>query len=386
MTADAAPLLLSPPDVGEEERKLLLEAFDSGWVAPAGPALAAFEEDVAARLGVRAAVALSSGTAALHLALQILGVGRGDTVLVPTLTFAATANPVTYLGATPVFVDCDPGTWTVDPGLVEEELEVRARQGEPPAAVVAVDLYGQCADYDRLAEACAHHGVPLLADAAESLGSTYRGRPAGALGVAAALSFNGNKIVTAGGGGMLVSDDEALVSRARHLATQARRPVPHYEHEDVGYNYRMSNLLAAVGRGQLRSLDAKVAARRATYDAYRRALADVPGVSMMPLAARGTSNCWLSCLTVDAEEFGASRDDVRAHLERHGIEARPTWKPMHRQPVFADHPRRGGAVADDVFGRGLCLPSGSQLTDADRTRVVETLRATPRATRVPRAS
>jgi dTDP-4-amino-4,6-dideoxygalactose transaminase len=386
VTDVSPPLLLSPPDVGDSERRLLLEAFDSGWVAPAGPALGAFEADVAARLGVHAAVALSSGTAALHLALQLLGVGRGDTVLVPTLTFAATANPVRYLGATPVFVDCDLETWTVDPVLVEDELGARARRGAPPAAVVAVDLYGQCADYDRLADACARFEVPLLADAAESLGSTYRGREAGAVGAAAALSFNGNKIVTAGGGGMLVSDDETLVSRARHLATQAREPVPHYEHQDVGYNYRMSNLLAAVGRGQLQSLDAKVAARRATYAAYRRLLADVPGVSMMPLADRGESNCWLSCVTVDPDEFGASRDDVREHLERAGVEARPTWKPMHLQPVFAAHPRRGGTVAEGVFARGLCLPSGSRLTDADRARVVETLVTTPRATRAQRAS
>jgi dTDP-4-amino-4,6-dideoxygalactose transaminase len=373
-------IYLSPPHVGEMERKLLLEAFDSNWVAPAGPDLELFERQAADLVGVGHAVALSSGTAALHLALYAAGVRRGDTVLVPSFTFAASANAVMYLGARPIFVDSSAGTWNLDPDLVDAELRESARTGHLPAAVISVDMYGQCADYDRLLASCARYGVPLIEDAAESLGATYRGRPAGSFGRAGVLSFNGNKIITTGGGGMLVTDDGDLAGQVRYLATQARDPVAHYEHRMVGYNYRLSNLLAAIGRGQLQVLAERVKARRETAVCYRAALADLPGIEFMPVASYGKPNWWLSCILVDPDAFGATRDDLRLHLGRLAIESRPTWKPMHQQPVFRGFRMRGGAVCEDIFRRGLCLPSGSNLTDADRQRVVDAVRTVPRRT------
>jgi dTDP-4-amino-4,6-dideoxygalactose transaminase len=373
-----ARIYLSPPDVGEVERKLLLEAFDSNWVAPVGPDLDAFEAQVADLVGVRHAVALSSGTAALHLALMAAGVQRGDTVLVPSFTFAATANAVMYLGAKPVFLDSTAASWNVDPELVADELHRRARTARLPRAVLTVDMYGQCADYDPLLAACDRYGVALIEDAAEALGATYRGRAAGSFGLAGVLSFNGNKIITTGGGGMLVTDDERVATRTRYLATQARDPVPHYEHREIGYNYRLSNLLAAVGRGQVQRLGDLIAARGETSRYYRAALGDLPGLEFLPIAGYGTPNWWLTCLLVDAETFGAGRDEIIARLAAEDIEARPTWKPMHLQPVFRDLPVRGGAVSADLFRRGLCLPSGSALTDHDRQRVVDGIRAAVR--------
>ncbi len=361
---------LSPPDVGEKERALLQDAFDSGWIAPLGPHVDAFEREMCARLGVSNAAALSSGTAAIHLALEILGAGPGDEVLVPTLTFAATANAVRYTGAEPVFVDSTRASWNIDPDLTAEALEdCLARKGKPPKALIAVDLYGQCADYDRLAEVCAKYDVPVLEDAAEALGATYKGRAAGSLGIAGVLSFNGNKIITTSGGGMLLSDDEAMVKKAVYLATQAREPVVHYEHEAVGYNYRLSNLLAAVGRAQLSGLDEKVAARRAHNAAYREALAGLPGVDFMPEAEYGTCTFWLTCLTVDPAALGVDRETIRLHLNERGVEARPVWKPMHLQPVYRECRVIGGEVASDLFEKGLCLPSGSNLTEEQRERV-----------------
>jgi dTDP-4-amino-4,6-dideoxygalactose transaminase len=374
VTETDARIFLSPPDVGEVERKLLLEAFDSNWVAPAGPDLDAFECQVAELVGVRHAVALSSGTAALHLALVAAGVHRGDTVLVPSFTFAATANAVMYLGARPIFLDSTPDSWNIDPALVADELRTRAARGQLPRAVIAVDMYGQCADYEPLLAACDRYGVPLIEDAAEALGASYRGRPAGSFGLAGVLSFNGNKIITTGGGGMLLTDDGRVATRTRHLATQAREPVPHYEHRSVGYNYRLSNLLAAVGRGQVQRLGEIIAARRETARYYRAGLGDLPGLQFMPVAGYGAPNWWLTCLLVDADRFGASRDEILAHLARHNIEARPAWKPMHLQPVFQDCVMRGGAVSADLFHRGLCLPSGSALTDRERERVVSAVR------------
>ncbi|MFF5078694.1 aminotransferase class I/II-fold pyridoxal phosphate-dependent enzyme [Actinoplanes sp. NPDC000266] len=368
-------IYLSPPDVGDVERKLLLEAFDSNWVAPVGPDLDAFEAQVAELIGVRHAVALSSGTAALHLALAAAGVRHGDTVLVPSFTFAATANAVMYLGARPVFIDSTAESWNVDPALVVEELRRRCAKGKPPRAVIAVDMYGQCADYAPLLDACDRYGVALIEDAAEALGASYKQKPAGSFGLAGILSFNGNKIITTGGGGMLVTDDDRTAARTRHLATQAREPLPYYEHRAVGYNYRLSNLLAAVGRGQLQRLGSMIAARRETGRYYRAALGDLPGLSFMPIAGYGESNWWLTCLLVDAERFGAGRDRILDRLAAHDIEARPTWKPMHLQPVFSDCVTRGGEVSAGLFRRGLCLPSGSALTEHDRERVVDVVRA-----------
>jgi dTDP-4-amino-4,6-dideoxygalactose transaminase len=371
-------VFLSPPDVGEEERRLLLDAFDSNWIAPLGPHVDAFEADMAERIGVAGALALTSGTAALHLGLLLLGVGPGDDVLVPTQTFVATANVVTYLGARPVLVDSHPDTWTLDPGLVAAELDERAGTNRRPRAVVTVDLYGQCADYDPLVAACAEYGVPVLADAAEALGATYGGGAAGSFGAAGVFSFNGNKIITTSGGGMLVSHDAALIDRARYLSTQARQPVVHYEHTDIGFNYRLSNLLAAVGRGQLRGLDERVARRRAINERYREALAGLPGIDFMPHASYGEPNYWLTCILVDPDAFGATHHDIRLALEALDIESRPTWKPLHLQPVYAEAPTVGGAVAASIYDRGLCLPSGSRLAAADLDRVTATISALAR--------
>jgi pyridoxal phosphate-dependent aminotransferase EpsN len=361
---------LSPPDVGPRERELLLDAFDSGWIAPLGPHVDAFEREFAAAVGVPHAVALSSGTAALHLGLQILGVGRGDEVITSTLTFAATANAICYVGATPVFLDVDRRTWTLDPDLLEEELAERARANRQVAAVMTVDLYGQCADYDRIQSICERYGVPLVEDAAEALGASYRGTNAGAFGEWAAFSFNGNKIITTSGGGMLVSHRREVVERARHLSTQARQPAAHYQHEDVGYNYRLSNLLAAVGRGQLAGLDEKIVRRRQINEVYREALAAQPGIEFMAEADYGRSNAWLTCVTVDAATFGIDREAIRLYLETRNIESRPVWKPMHLQPVFEHCRTRGGAVAQELFENGLCLPSGSSLSVEDQTLVI----------------
>ena len=362
--------------MGSEERRLLLDAFDSNWIAPLGPHVDAFELAFAHYIGVPHAVALSSGTAALHLALQILNVARGDHVLTSTMTFAATANAIAYVGATPAFLDVSPDTWNLDPDLLEQELNRRGREGKQAAAVLSVDLYGQCADYARITEICARFGVPLLEDAAEALGATYGGIKAGTFGECAAFSFNGNKIITTSGGGMLVSHRPEIIARARHLATQARDPAPHYQHSDIGYNYRLSNLLAALGRGQLKSLPDKLARRRAVNETYRAALALLPGLDFMPEAGYGRSNCWLTCVTVDPARFGASREDILLALEAENIESRPLWKPMHLQPVFRECPIAGGSVAEGLFDRGLCLPSGSSLTPADQARVTDIVAAT----------
>lgn len=371
-----AKIFLSSPHMGPDERALLLDAFDSNWVAPLGPHVEGFERELAACVGVAHAAALSSGTAALHLGLLLLGVGPGDEVLTSTLTFAATANPITYLGASPVFVDVTREAWTMSPDLVADELDACARRGKLPKAVITVDLYGQCADHDPIVEACARYGVPVLEDAAEALGATYKGRPAGSLGDISVVSFNGNKILTCGGGGMLLSNRNDWIDRARYLSTQARQPAPHYEHTEVGYNYRLSNLLAAVGRGQLRVLEERVAARRANHDYYRRALGDLPGVSFLTEAPYGRSTHWLTCLLVDPDRSGVDRETIRRVLEAQEIESRPVWKPMHLQPVFSGCRYRGGNVAQELFERGLCIPSGSNLPPADRDRVASIVRDT----------
>ena len=364
-------IYLSPPEVGPLERQMLLEAFDSNWIAPLGPDVDAFEAEFAERIGIGHAVALSSGTAALHLSLLMLGVGPGDEVLVPSFTFVATANAVCYLGAEPVFVDCSPSTWNIDPDLVAEELSERARRGRLPRALVTVDLYGQSADYDALLSVADSYGVPVIEDAAEALGATYRGRAAGSFGVAAAFSFNGNKIITTSGGGMLVTQSPEVADRARFLATQARDPFPHYEHSTVGFNYRLSNLLAALGRAQLMGLDSRIDRRRRITAGYRQLLADSPGIYFMPQATYGEPNHWLTCITVDPERFGVDRETIRLALEGHDIESRPTWKPLHLQPVFATQRMIGGPVCESVFDAGLCLPSGSSLSDAELRRIAD---------------
>ncbi len=367
-------IYLSPPHMDGRELDLLHEAFASNWIAPLGPHVDAFEAEMAEKLGVGHAAAVSSGTAALHLALTLLGVEAGDEVLCSSLTFAASAFAVVYLGARPVFLDADPGSWNLDPGLLERELAASAARGRLPKAVIVVDLYGQSADWDPILAACARYQVPVIEDAAEALGATYRGRPAGGFGRIGVLSFNGNKIITTSGGGMLLSDDPELVRRARFLATQARDPAPHYEHSQIGFNYRMSNLLAAVGRGQLAVLDQRVAARRRIFEVYQEGLGDLDGLDFMPEATYGRSNRWLTCCTIEPARFGASSEQIRLALEREDIEARPVWKPMHLQPVFAGCRAVRTGVSDHLFATGLCLPSGSAMTDSDLERVIRLVR------------
>jgi len=338
-----------------------------------------FETELAEQCGVAAAAALSSGTAAIHLALLLAGVGPGDEVICPTLTFVASANPIRYVGAAPVFVDSDPLTWDLDPDLLEGELESRASVGRLPKAVIVVDLYGQCADYGRIEAICQRYDVLLIEDAAEALGSTAFGRPAGSFGSFGILSFNGNKIMTTSGGGALLSNDSGAITRARFLASQARDPAPHYEHSEVGYNYRLSNVLAAIGRGQLGTLDEKVKARRRNFDQYVAGLGDLPGIEFMPEAPYGISNRWLTTLTIDPDLFGATREEVRLELEFHDIESRPLWKPMHLQPLYESYPMIGGSVSERLFENGLCLPSGSGLTEAQQDRIVEIVRSLHRA-------
>jgi len=338
----------------------------------------AFEREVADRTGVEHAVALSSGTAALHLSLLLAGVRRGDEVLVPSLTFIATAAAVTYLGAHPVFVDCSSESWNLDPALVEEVLVQRARVGQLPAAVIAVDLYGETADYPVLESLCRQFDVPLIEDSAEALGSTHRQRQAGSFGAAGVFSFNGNKIITTSGGGMLVTGSPGWAERARLLATHAREPSSHYEHLAVGYSYRLSNLLAALGRAQLRGLDRRIERRRQIDAAYRCGLVGLPGISPMPCTAAGTSNHWLTCVLIDPEGFGADREKVRLALEDADIESRPTVKPLHLQTAFHGAALVGPGHCARVFDQGLCLPTGSALTSADQSRVIEIIGAQTR--------
>ncbi|HUJ63433.1 MAG TPA: aminotransferase class I/II-fold pyridoxal phosphate-dependent enzyme [Kofleriaceae bacterium] len=366
-----ARVFLSAPELSGQELAMLGEAVASGWIAPLGPQVDAFEAELCKRIAMPHGVALSSGTAALHLALLALGVGKGDEVWTSTLTFAATANAISYAGATPVFVDSDRASWNMDPGLLVDALDAAARAGRLPRAVIAVDLYGQCADLAPIAAACRAHGVWLVEDAAEALGATYRDRPAGSLGDLSVLSFNGNKIITTSGGGALLGTRKDWIDRARFLATQAREPVAHYEHKEVGYNYRLSNLLAAVGRAQLADLDRRVEARRAINAYYRDALAGVEGWSFMPEAGFGRATFWLTCATTGSQ---ARRDAVLARLAADNIEARPVWKPMHLQPAFAGCRAIGGAVSEELFATGVCLPSGAGVTRAVLERVVAVVR------------
>lgn len=372
-------LNLSAPDVRQAERDLLLGALDSGWVAPVGPDLDAFEHELAELAGRTCAVGLSSGTAALHLALHELGIGAGDEVLVSTFTFAATANAVAYCGATPVFVDSEPTTWNLSPELLEAELKVRSDRGRLPAAVIVVDLYGQCASYERIEPLLARYDIPLIEDAAEAIGASLHGRPAGSFGRAGVFSFNGNKLITTSGGGMLVTDDDRFAARIRHLATQAREPAAHYEHTEIGFNYRLSNLLAAFGRGQLVTLGERIERRREIREAYAQLFAGIPGTRLNPIAPDHLSNHWLTCVTIDPAEAGFDREALRLHLDAADIEARPLWKPMHRQPVFAEAPHRIDGTSDGLFEIGLCLPSGSGMGDGDLGRVIDCIGAFARS-------
>jgi dTDP-4-amino-4,6-dideoxygalactose transaminase len=365
------PILLSTPHMGDREREFVTEAFDTNWIAPVGPHVNAFEEEFGRIVGSTHAAAVSSGTAALHLALKLAGVGAGDEVFCSSLTFSASANPIVYQHAKPVFIDSDRISWNMDPNILLEALDRKAKAGKLPKAVILVHLYGQSADIDPILAACQKYDVALIEDAAEALGATYKGRSPGTFGKIGIYSFNGNKIITTSGGGMMVSEDASIISKARFLATQARDPAPHYQHSEIGYNYRMSNVLAGIGRGQLLVLEDRVAARRRNCEVYQSKLAHLPGIEFMPEAPWGSSTRWLTCLTIDPTAFGVDREVVRLALAEAQIEARPVWKPLHLQPIFQEYEYIGGKVAEDLFDRGLCLPSGSNLTDEDLNCVIE---------------
>lgn len=371
-------IYLSPPDMTGREMNFVKDAFDSNWIAPLGPHVDAFEKEIAAYAGGKSALALSSGTAAMHLGLKLLGVGPGDTVFCSSLTFSASANPILYQGATPVFIDSEPQSWNLCPVALESAFEAAEKSGKLPKAVVAVDLYGQSADYDSILDLCSRYGVPLLEDAAEALGATYKGRKCGSLGKVGVFSFNGNKIITTSGGGMLLSDDEAMIAKARFWATQARDPAPHYQHSEIGYNYRMSNLLAAVGRPQLEEIEARVEKRRTIFGRYCQALGVIPGVGFIPEASFGRANRWLTVMTLDPKITGLEPMAVIDRLSAENIESRPVWKPMHLQPVFRDTPffsaEEGLDNAKKFFETGLCLPSGSSLTEEDQVRIISLIR------------
>lgn len=375
----ARRIALSPPHLTGRELPGLAAVLDSGWVAPAGPAIEAFEAAIGTVTGHPHVLATASGTAALHLAYRVLGIAPGDEVWAPGFTFVATVAPAVQMGAVPRFLDVDPASWTLDPGLLRRELRTAARRGRLPRAVVAVDIYGQAAELDAILAACGRWGVPVVSDSAEGLGATLRGRPAGRGARLAAYSFNGNKIVTAGGGGALASDDPALIARARHLASQAKDRAPHYQHSTTGHAYGLSSLLAAVGLAQIGVLGERVTARRAVFARYVAGLADLPGIGFMPEAAWGQASRWLSAILVDPARFGADREMVRLALDSIGAESRPVWKPLPDQPVFRDAPTAGGAVARRLFADGLCLPSGTGMTVAEQDRVIAAIRGACRS-------
>jgi dTDP-4-amino-4,6-dideoxygalactose transaminase len=368
---------LSSPHLGEEETAFVEEAFRTNWIAPLGPHVDAFEKELATHVGVGHAAALSSGTAAIHLGLLLLHVQPGDTVFCSSLTFVGSCNPILYCGAQPVFIDSEPDTWNMSPAALERAFAWAKAAGRLPRCVIIVNLYGQSADMDALVPICDRYGVPVLEDAAESLGARYKGRASGTWGRVGIFSFNGNKIITTSGGGMLVSEDAELMIRARKLATQAREPARHYEHKEMGFNYRMSNVLAGIGRGQLRVLEQRVAQRRQVFERYRAALSDLSFVHWMPEPEGWCSTRWLSCFTIDAYEPTIGEAIMRT-LERHSIEARPVWKPMHLQPLFARAPFFAHAPSEDVaqrlFRTGVCLPSGSNMSAEQQDRVIEHLR------------
>jgi pyridoxal phosphate-dependent aminotransferase EpsN len=368
-------ILLSIPHMSGAEESYVRDAFASNWLSTVGPNITAFEQEFAARMGLPA-VALSSGTAALHLALRLVGVGVGDEVLCSTLTFVAAANAIVYQGGVPVFVDSDRATWNIDPDILSRALRERAAENRVPKALVVVHLYGQSADMDPILDACAHYRVAVIEDAAEAVGTLYKGAPVGTLGDVGVYSFNGNKIITTTGGGMLASIHREWVDKAHFWSTQARDPGIAYEHSEIGYNYRLSNVLAGIGRGQLGVLDLRVRQRRAIAFRYCDAFADLPGITLMPQAPYGLHTNWLTCFLIEEEEFGCSRDALIRALDEANVESRPVWKPMHLQPLYAGCERHGGEVAEDLFRRGICLPSSSSLTEQEQLHVVNIVRKT----------
>ncbi len=373
MAENKKTIYLSPPHMGGREKQYVEEAFVTNWLAPLGPNVDAFEQEMAKYLSAAGALAVNSGTAALHLAILLIGIKPGDEVFCSSLTFIASVNPIAYQGGTPVFIDSDPETWNMSPQALRQAFNDRLRTGKLPKAVVIVNLYGQSANYAELKAICDAYSVPVIEDAAESLGAVYQGKASGTIGAFGILSFNGNKIITTSGGGMLISNNLQAIAKARFLSTQARDCAPHYQHSEMGYNYRMSNILAGIGRGQLQVLDDRVKTRRAIFARYREELS-LPGIEFMPEYGGNFSTHWLSALTIDPAVTGISASDVIKKLSAENIESRPIWKPMHRQPVFRGYDyyphEKGFSVSDRLFAQGLCLPSGSSLSEADQTMII----------------
>lgn len=372
---DKEKIHLSPPHMGEKELLYVMEAFKSNWIAPVGPNIQAFEKELSDYVGSKGAVALSSGTAGIHLALKLLGVAKGDLVFCSDFTFVASANPILYERAVPVFIDSEPFTWNMSPQALFAAFIDAERSGRLPKAVIITSIFGQSADMDPLIEICAHYGVPIVEDAAESLGATYKGRPSGTFGKFGVFSFNGNKIITTSGGGMLVSDDLELLDKARFLSTQARDPAIHYEHSEVGYNYRLSNILAGIGRAQLEVLEERIAARRAIFQHYYDHLSTIKGISFMPEPENSFSTRWLTAMLVDEQTAGICLAQLMDAFSAQNIEVRPLWKPMHLQPLF-----KGSAyyrhntetsISEELFSSGVCLPSGSSLSLEGQWRVID---------------
>lgn len=365
---------LSSPHMGGEEQEFVKEAFGSNWIAPLGPNVDGFEQDLIDYTGAGHAAVLTSGTAAIHLALVLLGVEPDDEVVCSSFTFAASANPIRYQRATPIFVDSEEKTWNMDPRLLKEAVQDRINKGKKPAAIILVHLYGMPARMQEILDIARTHEIPVIEDAAEGLGSRYRGKPVGTLGTLGTLSFNGNKIITTSGGGALISDRKDLIERARFLSTQARDPAPHYQHSHIGYNYRMSNIVAGIGRGQMRVLETRIKQRRANFEYYRSKLSAIEGISFLEEPEEMFSNRWLTTITVDPQKTnGIAREDIRLALEAENIEARPLWKPMHLQPVFKAFPFYGNGTSEKLFENGLCLPSGSNLTTVQLDRISRTI-------------
>jgi pyridoxal phosphate-dependent aminotransferase EpsN len=373
-------ILLSPPHLSGNEQKYIDEAFESNWIAPLGPNVDAFEKQISLLVGAKEAVAVSSGTAAIHLALSLLDVKKGDKVFCSSLTFVASANPIIYQGAEPIFIDSEPDTWNMSPQALEKAFKDAWFAGKLPKAVIVVNLYGQSAKMDEILSICTHYNTPIIEDAAESLGSTYKGKASGTFGKFGVYSFNGNKIITTSGGGMLISDDIEALNKARFLATQARDPAPHYQHSIVGFNYRLSNILAGIGRAQLGVLKERVNTRRFIFERYQKGLANLPGICFMPELENTQSNRWLTALTINSLEAKVSVKELLKALAEENIEARPVWKPLHMQPIFQGlryYPHeKNENISEQLFENGICLPSGSNMTKEEQLRVINCIRRT----------
>jgi dTDP-4-amino-4,6-dideoxygalactose transaminase len=366
---------LSSPHMGQQEFSFVKEAFDTNWIAPLGPQVNGFENDLELFTGSKYAAALSSGTAALHLALIMLGIANGDEVICQSLTFSASANPIAYLGAIPIFIDSESETWNMCPDLLETAIKDRIIKGKKPKAIIAVHIYGMPAKIEEIIAIGEKYEIPVIEDAAEALGSSVNGKAVGTFGLMGILSFNGNKIITTSGGGALISDDEKFISQSRFLATQARDAAVHYQHSQIGYNYRMSNVCAAIGRGQMQVLSERVKQRRKVYEYYLKNLSGIAGINFLHEPDHYFSNRWLTAILVDPSKGkGVNRETLRLSLEKENIESRPLWKPMHLQPVFQNYPSYTNGVSEPLFSKGLCLPSGSNLKDEDLKRVVDTIK------------